>query len=118
MSPVASSRRPASRTRTRCGVSSKRSNVLATKAKTDAVIDYSAIDFNRYPDAHGRFGIYGGSYVAETLMAPLAQLTDAYLRLRNDPQFVAELDYDLKHYVGRPSPIYHAERLSKKVGGA
>src|SRR6185312_13320356 len=86
--------------------------------KTDAVIDYSAIDFNRYPDAHGRFGIYGGSYVAETLMAPLAQLTDAYLRLRNDPQFVAELDYDLKHYVGRPSPIYHAERLSKKVGGA
>jgi tryptophan synthase beta chain len=50
-------------------------------------------------------------------MAPLAELT-AYLRLRDDPEFIAELDRDLKHYVGRPSPIYHAERLSKKVGGA
>ena len=75
-------------------------------------------DFNAYPDAHGRFGEYGGSYVAETLMAPLAELTEAYLRLRKDPAFIAELDRDLKHYVGRPSPIYHAERLSKHVGGA
>ena len=75
-------------------------------------------DFNAYPDAHGRFGDYGGSYVAETLMAPLAELTEAYLRLRDDPEFVAELDRDLKHYVGRPSPIYHAERLSQHVGGA
>jgi len=87
--------------------------VLATKKKTDAMIDYSA-----YPDAHGRFGAYGGSFVAETLMAPLEELTQAYLRLRTDPDFVAELDRDLKHYVGRPSPIYHAERLSKKIGGA
>src|SRR5882724_5358698 len=76
------------------------------------------IDYYAYPDAHGRFGPYGGSYVAETLMAPLAELTQAYLRLRGDPEFIAELDHDLKHYVGRPSPIYHAERLSKKVGGA
>ncbi|MFC5437726.1 tryptophan synthase subunit beta [Rhodanobacter umsongensis] len=76
------------------------------------------VDFNDYPDAQGRFGNYGGSYVAETLMAPLAELTEAYLRLRDDPQFIAELDRDLKHYVGRPSPIYHAERLSKHVGGA
>ena len=76
------------------------------------------IDFSSYPDAHGRFGPYGGVYVAETLMAPLAELTEAYLRLRRDPAFIAELDHDLKHYVGRPSPIYHAERLSKKVGGA
>ena len=75
-------------------------------------------DFNAYPDAHGRFGEYGGSYVAETLMAPLAELTEAYLRLRQDPAFIAELDRDLKHYVGRPSPIYHAERLSQHVGGA
>ena len=75
-------------------------------------------DFNLYPDAHGRFGEYGGSYVAETLMAPLAELTEAYLRLRKDPAFIAELDRDLKHYVGRPSPIYHAERLSRHVGGA
>ncbi len=77
-----------------------------------------AFDYTQYPDAHGRFGDYGGVFVAETLMAPLAELTDAYLRLRRDPAFVAELDRDLKHYVGRPSPIYHAERLSEKVGGA
>ena len=76
------------------------------------------VDFNAYPDAQGRFGNYGGSYVAETLMAPLAELTEAYLRLRDDPEFIAELDRDLKHYVGRPSPIYHAERLSQHVGGA
>jgi tryptophan synthase beta chain len=87
--------------------------VLAAKAKSGQVID-----FNAYPDAHGRFGPYGGSYVAETLMAPLAELTQAYLRLRGDPEFIAELERDLKHYVGRPSPIYHAERLSKKIGGA
>ncbi len=76
------------------------------------------VDFNAFPDAYGRFGNYGGSYVAETLMAPLAELTEAYLRLRDDPAFIAELDRDLKHYVGRPSPIYHAERLSQHVGGA
>ncbi|MGC1550786.1 MAG: tryptophan synthase subunit beta [Rhodanobacter sp.] len=75
-------------------------------------------DFHAWPDAQGRFGNYGGSYVAETLMAPLAELTEAYLRLRKDPEFVAELDRDLKYYVGRPSPIYHAERLSQHVGGA
>jgi tryptophan synthase beta chain len=75
-------------------------------------------DFQSWPDAHGRFGDFGGQYVAETLMAPLAELTEAYLRLREDPEFLAELDRDLTHYVGRPSPIYHAERLSKHVGGA
>ena len=75
-------------------------------------------DFHAWPDVHGRFGDYGGIYVAETLMAPLAELTEAYLRLRKDPEFIAELDRDLKHYVGRPSPIYHAERLSQQVGGA
>ncbi|HEY2624657.1 MAG TPA: tryptophan synthase subunit beta [Dyella sp.] len=75
-------------------------------------------DFSVYPDEHGRFGNYGGSFVAETLMAPLAELTEAYLRLRQDPDFLAELDRDLKYYVGRPSPIYYAERLSQQVGGA
>lgn len=75
-------------------------------------------DFYQWPDAHGRFGDFGGQYVAETLMAPLAELTEAYLSLREDPQFLAELDRDLTHYVGRPSPIYHAERLSRHVGGA
>ena len=75
-------------------------------------------DFHCWPDEHGRFGAYGGSYVAETLMAPLAELADAYRRLRRDPGFLAELDRDLRYYVGRPSPIYHAERLSRHVGGA
>jgi tryptophan synthase beta chain len=75
-------------------------------------------DFQSWPDAHGRFGDFGGQYVAETLMAPLAELTEAYLRLRQDPEFLAELDRDLTHYVGRPSPIYHAERLSQHIGGA
>lgn len=75
-------------------------------------------DFHAFPDAQGRFGQFGGSYVAETLMAPLAELTEAYLRLREDPAFIAELDRDLTHYVGRPSPVYFAERLTRHVGGA
>jgi len=75
-------------------------------------------DFHAWPDPHGRFGQFGGQYVAETLMAPLAELTEAYERLRKDPEFLAELDRDLTHYVGRPSPLYHAERLSAHVGGA
>lgn len=75
-------------------------------------------DFHAFPDKHGRFGQFGGSYVAETLMAPLAELTEAYLRLRQDPAFIAELDRDLTHYVGRPSPVYFAERLTRHVGGA
>jgi tryptophan synthase beta chain len=91
---------------------------LAANPKTTPMTPPSAIDFNAWPDAHGRFGPYGGRYVAETLMAPLEELTAAYLRLREDPAFIAELDHDLAHYVGRPSPIYHAERLSKKIGGA
>jgi tryptophan synthase beta chain len=76
------------------------------------------IDYLAYPDAHGRFGDYGGVFVAETLIAPLEELTAAYTRLRSDPAFIAELARDLKHYVGRPSPIYHAQRLSQLTGGA
>ena len=56
-----------------------------------------SINYSNYPDEHGRFGDYGGLYVAETLMEPLAELRDAYLRLRRDPEFIAELDRDLKH---------------------
>ena len=70
------------------------------------------------PDDRGHFGPYGGRFVAETLMEPLRQLEDAYNRLKIDPAFQAELDRDLKHYVGRPSPLYPAERLTKKWGGA
>ncbi|HPF72280.1 MAG: tryptophan synthase subunit beta [Lysobacteraceae bacterium] len=76
------------------------------------------IDYNQFPDKRGHFGRYGGSFVAETLVAPLQELVAAWERYRVDPEFIAELDADLKHYVGRPSPIYHAERLSRDVGGA
>ena len=76
------------------------------------------IDWAAYPDACGHFGPYGGRFVAETLMEPLEELETAYLKLKADPRFQAEFDADLAHYVGRPSPLYHAERWSKKLGGA
>ncbi len=76
------------------------------------------MDFHAWPDAQGRFGRYGGRFVAETLMGPLEELAAAYDAARVDPAFVAAFDRDLKHYVGRPSPIYEAERLSREVGGA
>jgi tryptophan synthase beta chain len=75
-------------------------------------------DLMSMPDARGHFGPYGGRFVADTLMAPLAELAEAYHTLKHDPDFVAELDHDYRHYVGRPSPIYHARGLSKAVGGA
>src|SRR5437764_2507290 len=70
------------------------------------------------PDARGHFGPYGGVFVAETLTAALDELRLAYERARNDPDFQAEFKYELKHYVGRPSPIYLAKRLTEKCGGA
>ncbi|WP_017913105.1 tryptophan synthase subunit beta, partial [Xanthomonas sp. SHU 166] len=75
-------------------------------------------DFHAYPDAAGHFGRYGGRFVAETLIGPLQELAAAYDAARQDPAFIAAYDKDLTHYVGRPSPIYHAERLSREVGGA
>ncbi|MBW4046813.1 MAG: tryptophan synthase subunit beta [Proteobacteria bacterium] len=71
-----------------------------------------------YPDARGHFGPYGGSFVAETLFKALDELKEAYEHYRTDPEFIAEFQRDLKHFVGRPSPIYHAERLSHELGGA
>jgi len=70
------------------------------------------------PDRGGHFGPYGGTFVAETLIEALDQLKAAYQRYRDDPEFLAEFAYDLKHYVGRPSPIYHARRWSEHFGGA
>ncbi|MBT8007100.1 MAG: tryptophan synthase subunit beta, partial [Gammaproteobacteria bacterium] len=61
------------------------------------------------PDQQGHFGIYGGIFASETLMAPLQELTDAYTRYMEDEVFLQELDDDLQHYVGRPSPLYHAQ---------
>ena len=70
------------------------------------------------PDASGHFGPYGGSFVSETLVHALDELKAAYAHYRNDPVFVAEFRRELKHFVGRPSPIYHADRLSRELGGA
>lgn len=76
------------------------------------------IDYSKYPDAAGHFGPYGGQFIAETLMGPVHELAEAYAKFCEDPEFLAELDKDLAHYVGRPSPLYFAERLTQQVGGA
>jgi tryptophan synthase beta chain len=70
------------------------------------------------PDARGHFGPYGGTFVAETLIHALDELNAAYEAARKDPAFVAEFEHELKHFVGRPSPVYHAARLSRELGGA
>ena len=70
------------------------------------------------PDANGRFGEYGGRYVPETLMHPLQELEDEYFRAQNDPEFQNELQYYLREFCGRPTPLYHAERLTRDLGGA
>jgi tryptophan synthase beta chain len=70
------------------------------------------------PDARGHFGPYGGTFVAETLIEALDELKRAYAAAKADPAFKAEFEYELKHYVGRPSPIYHARRWSELLGGA
>ncbi len=70
------------------------------------------------PDAQGHFGPYGGVFVAETLMHALDELRAAYDRCRVDPEFIAAFNYELKHFVGRPSPVYHAARWSRELGGA
>ncbi len=80
----------------------------------------TAIDLEKspLPDARGHFGRYGGAFVAETLMAPLAELREAYEYLRDEPRFQRELDWTLKHFVGRPTPLYYAQRWSQMLGGA
>jgi len=70
------------------------------------------------PDERGHFGRFGGRFIPETLMGPVEELGEAYRRFRDDPEFLAELESDLRHYVGRPSPLYFAERWSKTLGGA
>lgn len=70
------------------------------------------------PDSHGRFGSYGGRYVPETLMPALLELEEEYAKAKKDKRFQADLAYYLKHYVGRPTSLYRADRLTKKLGGA
>ena len=78
----------------------------------------NTIDYSCFPDERGHFGIYGGRFVSETLISALDDLADMYTRLKDDPDFQAEFDKDMAHYVGRPSPLYHAQRWSREIGGA
>jgi len=78
----------------------------------------SGKDYYSMPDERGHFGVYGGKFVAETLMEPIEELRLAYEKFKDDEGFQAEFDRDLAHYVGRPSPLYHAERWSNELGGA
>ena len=87
-------------------------------SKADSRIISPPVDYGAVPDARGRFGPYGGRFVAETLISALDDLQALYLKLKDDPSFQQAFDKDLAHYVGRPSPVYHAERWSKQLGGA
>jgi tryptophan synthase beta chain len=80
-------------------------------------IDINPELYAQVPDEHGRFGNYGGKFVAETLMSALAELENLYNDLKDDPVFLREFDLDLAHYVGRPSPLYEAARWSDMIGG-
>ena len=76
------------------------------------------IDYTKFPDKNGHFGIYGGKFAPETLMAALDELNEQYQSIKDTPEFIAELNDDLKNYVGRPSPLYYAKRWSDALGGA
>jgi tryptophan synthase beta chain len=96
---------------------------VARRDKTGEAIvntkqNLDAIDYKQFPDDEGRFGIFGGRFVSETLIHALDELEDIYYRLKDDPSFQAEFDKDLAHYVGRPSPLYFAERWTRELGGA
>jgi tryptophan synthase beta chain len=79
---------------------------------------YAAIDYRNFPTSDGHFGPYGGRFVSETLIYALDELEKIYTQLKDDPAFQAEFDKDLAHYVGRPSPLYLAERWTRELGGA
>ncbi|WP_020210436.1 tryptophan synthase subunit beta [Gilvimarinus chinensis] len=76
------------------------------------------VDYSAFPDERGHFGIFGGRFVSETLIYALDELQEIYGKLKENDEFQAEFDRDLAHYVGRPSPLYHAERWSRELGGA
>jgi len=88
---------------------------IATKPQDNPASDSMS---DNYPDNKGHFGIYGGSFIAETLMDPVSELQEAYEKYRTDPEFIAEFEWELKNFVGRPNPLYHARRWSDEGGGA
>ncbi|WP_292934438.1 tryptophan synthase subunit beta [Noviherbaspirillum sp.] len=98
----------------------KELNALGNYAERQAAPKTAVYQEAHYnlPDARGHFGPYGGTFVSETLTHALTELKEAYAHYRNDPDFLAEFEDELKHFVGRPSPIYHAKRWSEKMGGA
>ena len=87
-------------------------------AKLQSSAEILAESLTIMPDGSGHFGPYGGRFVAETLMGPLEELELAYHQYAQQPEFLAEFEHDLKQYVGRPSPLYHARHWSEKLGGA
>ncbi|BFM15371.1 tryptophan synthase subunit beta [Maricurvus nonylphenolicus] len=87
-------------------------------SEKQGTVDLTSVDYAQFPDAKGHFGPYGGRFVSETLMPALDELETMYNDLKDDPNFQAEFDKDMAHYVGRPSPLYHAERWSRELGGA
>ena len=99
---------------TRCAPSS-RPSVPLTPFLSDRIFPMTSYS---YPDANGHFGKFGGAFISETLTHAIDELKQAYARYQNDPEFQAEFAYELAHYVGRPSPIYHAARMSREMGGA
>ena len=100
-------------------VSEKATNTTnTTTGQATEGVTAQPTDYRSVPDQDGRFGIYGGKFVAETLMSALSDLEALYHRLSADPDFCNELDEDLARYVGRPSPLYEARRLSAQAGGA
>lgn len=91
---------------------------ISGSENTNSAEQKQAVNYNQVPDARGHFGPYGGRFVSETLIHALDELESLYRRLKDDPEFQAQFDYDLAHYVGRPSPLYFAERWTKETGGA
>jgi tryptophan synthase beta chain len=90
----------------------------SSNATSGAAADPRPADAYHQPDSRGHFGIYGGSFASETLTHAIGELREAYARYKDDPEFLAEFHYELAHFVGRPSPVYHAARTSQEQGGA
>src|SRR5215510_11829551 len=97
---------------------SARHSTLALFQALEYLCTMSAVATEKKPDTRGHFGPYGGRFVPETLMHPLQELEQEYLRCQKDPEFQREFDYYLKEFCGRPTPLYFAERLSRELGGA
>src|SRR6266516_3189324 len=129
MFPAAWKQSPAGRTMGRSARLSKRrlalpplccsgSKISTPACKIPNLLNMSAVASETVPDAQGHFGPYGGRFVPETLMHPLQELQDEYFRAQNDPEFQRELQYYLREFCGRPTPLYFAERLTRELGGA